>query len=163
MPRPAGAKNKTTLEREAMARNEIENQKRLAAASIADKTLAAVPAKKLGKEVLDDLMNLYMGLVAYYQPWPPSKGANPKEDLGKFNYYAERASDVAAALAPFQSPKLSAVAIGAAIVNKVEVSGGMPDDWAPPTRPGEVVEFKPGTVLTPADFEAKPEPKTGAA
>lgn len=147
MPRPVGSKNKTTLEREELARRELEAQAAVA-------VQARVPAKKLGKEILDDFANLFAGMAAMYQPWPASMGKNPHEDLKKFDFYSDKAIQAASALAPYQSPRLSAVAIGAAVVNRVEVTGGMPDDFAPPAPAGQVIEFKPGTVLTPADFAA---------
>ena len=150
--RPVGAKNVKTLEREALEAREREVREAEAKAWVADKTVTPVTVKKLAKEVLDDLMNLYMGLTAHYQPWPAARGKNPHEDISKFNYYSQRAAEVAAALTPYQSPRLSAVAIGAAIVNRVEVVGGMPDDFAPPTKDGQVIEFKPGQVVTPSDF-----------
>lgn len=158
MPRHKGSKNKATIERELMAAREIEAE---AAARVRGQT----PIKKLGKEVLEDFTNLYAGMAAYYQPYPASSGrTNPNADEKKFREYSMLAVQTAAALAPFQSPRLSAVAVGAAIVSKVEVVGGMPNDFAPPVpaKSGEVIEFKPGTVLTPDDFD-KVGPKDGSA
>lgn len=159
--RPTGAKNKKTLEREALEARARQIREEEAKAWVAEKTIAAVPTKKLGKEILDDFANLFAGLAAYYQPWPASAGVNPHEDIGKFNYYAEKAIQAAAAVAAYQSPRLSAVAVGAAVVNEVTVKGGMPDDFAPPAKGAQVIEFKPGTVVTPQDFDRKDEAASG--
>lgn len=155
--RPPGAKNKKTIERELIRQRELD-------AIAAGQVQARVPAKKLGKEILEDFANLYAGIAAFYQPWPASMGKNPHENEQKFRDYSHLAVQASAALAPFQSPKLSAVAIGAAVVNKIEVSGGMPDDFAPPVAAGQVVEFKPGTIVTAEEIDdAGRPPSPGAA
>ncbi len=68
-------------------------------------------------------------------------------DWAGFERWALHSAECARALAPFQSPRLSAVAIGAAMVNKIEVTGGMPDDFAPPKDK----ELAPGTIITADD------------
>lgn len=166
MPRPKGAKNKKTIEREERERLRIENaklfseQEKIAAAT--GTVVAKVPIRKLGKEVLDDLTQLFMGMAAFFQKWPAERGKNPNEDEAKFKEYAMLAMQAAGTLAPYQSPRLSAVAIGAAVVNKIEIDGGMPDDFAPPVPKGEVVEFKPGAIITAEETDETARPPSGA-
>jgi hypothetical protein len=114
---------------------------------------------KLATEVLRDLMQLFSAMAAYYQPVQEGKtplpGRKPDETL--FRVYAALAKDTAKDLAIYESPRLSAVMVGAAIVNRVEVIGGMPDDFAPPVQ-GKV-DIAPGTVITPDgddDFTTPP-------
>lgn len=68
---------------------------------------ADVPRQKLGKDILEDAANYFFGLAAKYQP---SEG-NPDADEKKFEKYLDKASDIAAKLAPYQSPRLSSVQV----------------------------------------------------
>jgi hypothetical protein len=90
--------NKATIEREALAARILAEQ-------------AGKPGKKLGKEVLDDFMQLFTGLAAFYQPLPPGQlpGPNQSPDEAKFEKYARFAIDCAKELAGYQSPRLKAV------------------------------------------------------
>ncbi len=63
------------------------------------------PRLKLGKEILEEAANYFFGLAAQYQP----SGATP--DIKKFEVYLEKAADIAAKVAPYQSPRLSNVAV----------------------------------------------------
>jgi hypothetical protein len=142
-----------TIEREEQARlaaERLAEVDRLRAEGASDVVAAAKTAGvKLSTEVLRDFMQLFAGMAAMYQPIPEGKqplpGRKPDETL--FRVYATLAKDTAKDLAPYEAPRLSAVMVGAAIVNRVEVVGGMPDDFAPPVE-GKV-EFEPGTVITP--------------
>lgn len=53
---------------------------------------------------------------------------NPVYDESCFRTYAELAVQTAKDLAPYQSPKLSAVMVGAAVVSEIEIIGGLPDE-----------------------------------
>jgi len=158
--RPLGGKNKATIAREEQARLAVERLAevdRLRAEGATDVIAAAKTAGvKLSTEVLRDFMQLFAGLAAIYQPLPegmvPPKGRKPDEAL--FRIYAALARDTAKDLAPYESPRLSAVMVGAAIVNRVEVVGGMPDDFEPPAP----VQIAPGTVITPDDGAAEVPP-----
>lgn len=158
--RPKGRKNQATLEREEAARVDLVRQdeiKRLKAEGAKQEiAIAAASGYKLAKEVLSDFMQLFAGMAASAQPWPPEMGKNPNEDPAKFKEYAVLAVTAAKDLAPFQSPRYSAMMIGASVVTKVEVKGGMPDDFVP-TPDLKEAAFAPGTIIT-ADYVADDEP-----
>ncbi len=162
-----GSKNKTTLEREALARAqmaaEIEADKRAAADRLAAAGVASPEAareivertpEKLMKEIAFDFARLFAGMAAFYQPYPQwspgpdgrMRNANPNFDEAKFREYAVLAKDTALGAAAYQSPKLSAVMVGQQIVNHVTVDGGMPDEFEPPA-PGDV-QFQPGDIVS---------------
>lgn len=148
--RSKGTKNRVTTEREAKARLELKEQIRREQAGAADrladagvetldgaKALAAGQPEKLMKDIAFDFARMFAGLAAFYQPYPrwthdPATGAmkngNPNFNEAKFKEYAVLAKDTAIAAASYQSPKLSAVMIGADIINRIEVEGGLPDD-----------------------------------
>lgn len=63
--------------------------------------------KKLAIEVLSEAMNFFYGLAAYYQPNPTNLKAN--EQL--FHTYMDKAGNLAAKLAPYESPRLSAISV----------------------------------------------------
>lgn len=112
--RHRGSKNKTTIEREEKARLELEARE-IALRDGAQQILQARQrGQKLAKEVLEDLMNLGVGLAAFYQPSPPQAPRNTNEDETKFWRAAEFARDCAADLAKYQSPTYKAIAVAAA-------------------------------------------------
>ena len=136
--RPAGAKNKTTIERERTIQLARE---RLAALDAARADAASqemvrtqTAGVKLAKDVLEEFMRLFASMAARHQPLPPGMAIPPgrEPDDAKFEKYAGMAVEAASRLAPFQSPRFSAVMVGATTINKVEVTGGMPDDFAAP-------------------------------
>jgi hypothetical protein len=76
-------------------------------------------------------------LAAYHQPartWHEEKRGdqvvrvndNPNMDEDKFRAYAAQAMHAARDLAPYQSPRLSAVAVGQVTKMVVTVKGGLP-------------------------------------
>jgi hypothetical protein len=162
-----GSKNKRTLAREAAAARELEllrqaeEARRAALAEEVAKATGKAPVS--GKEALIQLVSAYMGLTAFYQPVQPMvRGAdgkitcaNPNYDEERFRYYSAMAKETAIGLAPFQHPRYSAVVVGASVVTKVEVTGGMPDDFAPPIPDGQVVELVAGAIIN-AEDEAPP-------
>jgi hypothetical protein len=142
--RPRGSKNKHVIEREKKIADglralEILEEAR-ARGAIDEIEAAKQQGRKLMKEIAFDFARLFAGLAAFYQPFPGWKqdengkvvNANPNFNEQKFKEYAVLARDTAIAAAPFESPKFSAVMVGATVVNKVEVSGGMPDDFSAP-------------------------------
>lgn len=103
--RKRGGANKATIEREALAQRILAEQ-------------AGKPGKKLGKEVLDDFMQLFTGLAAFHQPLPPGQLAGPNQapDEEKFKTYAKFAIECAKELAGYQSPRLKAVLLSQEVV-----------------------------------------------
>jgi len=167
--RPKGARNKSTierLERERLARENAANPKLAESHALAAATVMATHAKKLGKEILEDFALLFAGMAASYQPWPATAGKNPNENEAKFEKYAMLAVQAARDLAPYQSPRLAAVMVGQALVSKVEVVGGMPDDFQAPALPvepdGKVQPIAPGTIIT-ADEDGYSVPRPAGA
>lgn len=114
--RPPGRKNNRTVERETIAARELAVRE-LALAEGDQRIMTARRAgQKLGREVLEDLMNLGMGLVATFQPHPPValedgtiKNPNKFYDDDKFRWAADFTQKCASDLASYQSPKLKAV------------------------------------------------------
>lgn len=144
-PRPgAGAPRgprKATLEREAQGRLAAERERLLleAKASEGERLIKESQAqgRKLMKEIGYDLAHLFAGLAAFYQPYPQWRidpatnkpaNANPNFDERKFREYATLAANTARDFASYESPKLSAVMVGTAVVSEVEIIGGLPDD-----------------------------------
>src|ERR1700682_6553602 len=130
--RPLGRKNQSTIEREAKARLEFERLEHATKAeeAVSGMVIARAAGAKLAKEVLDDFMRLFAGMASLHQPLQPGVEASPGQepDPSKFREWATLAVDAAKALAPYQSPRFSAVMVGQAIVNEVEVVGGLPNE-----------------------------------
>lgn len=157
--RSVGSKNKITIERENRARLDIERAALEARAAKGDELAKAMAqGKRLMKEVIFEFAELNAGLAAFYQPYPEwSRDAatkqlvngNPNYDEERFRYYMQAATSVAHMGAPFQSPRYSAVMIGAATVTKVKISGGLPNDFEPPKL---LAPMDPGTIITAEDI-----------
>ena len=103
--RKLGTPNKATVERAVLAER--------AAAE------GGATGRPLAKEVLDDFMHIFAEMAASFRELG---------ELDNFQRWALHAIECAKALAPYQSPKLSAVMVGAAVLDKIEVTGGLPDD-----------------------------------
>lgn len=152
--RQKGAKNKKTLEREreiqlAMERAELEKK---AQAGKNELLAAQAQGKKLLKDMGFELAQLFYSMAAYYQPDPNGRNQHANEE--KFLEYAKLAVTTAGQFAPFESPKLGAVMIGAAVVNKVIVEGGMPDDFA--SLPPASAPLPAGTIIEAEDDYVSP-------
>lgn len=131
MPRTKGAKNKRTIEQEIVARKQVE------ADIMEGKVTQAADRRVLAKDNLDKLATMLLGLTAHYQPHPQWNqvvdaagnvrivNANPYYDEGKFQFYIELAARTCDRLAAYQSPKLSAVAVGQVSKVQVTVVGGL--------------------------------------
>jgi hypothetical protein len=63
---------------------------------------------------------------------------------GKLTEAIRLADKMLTGLLPYCKPRLSAMLVGGQVVTKIEVTGGMPDEWA---NPPNVVEFPAGTVI----------------
>lgn len=150
--RKPGVKNRLTVEREAKARLDQERLREVdrlrAEGAKAEVAAAQTAGVKLMKEIAFDFARLFAGLAAFYQPypqWSPQRdsagnpvigkngrpvmiNANPNFDEAKFREYAVLAKDTALGAASYESPKLSAVMVGSAVVNEIEIIGGLPDD-----------------------------------
>jgi hypothetical protein len=130
-----GVPNKATIEGQEQARIHAENA---AAEASGDAAEAAIVArKKLAKDVLEEFMLRFGDMAAYHQPartWHEEKrdgqvvrvNDNPNMDEDKFRAYAALATQTARDLAQYQSPKLSAVAVGQVSKMTVIVKGGLP-------------------------------------
>ena len=90
-----GQSTRKTVERKTVAAKE---------AAVAE---VKAPRTKLAREILSDAMVYFFGLAARYQPSP----TNGLQDEKKFEKYLDRAADIAGKLAPYQSPRLSSVAV----------------------------------------------------
>ena len=88
--------------------------------------------RRLATEQLDAYMQIFADTAAHFRE---------AGDLDQFREWAALAIEAAKALAPYQSPRLTAVAIGAPTVTKIEVTGGMSD-----------AEFAAERALLPADL-----------
>ena len=126
--RHKGGKNKATIERSLVAER-IVNETQMA-------------GRKLGKEVLEEIMILYSGLAAAFQP--KSAGdieawANSSKEA-KFEKYSRLAMKAAHDLAEFQSPKLAAIHVAAP---------------APPPQGPKVTKF----TLSIFDHNGRPAPR----
>jgi len=92
----------------------------------AERVLAAATSggKKLATDVLEDFMNLFAGMAAFYQPMPDGTiPPNRRPDENKFEKYARLTIKVAGELAPYQSATFRAILAAAP---------------APKTQPGEL-------------------------
>lgn len=140
--RKKGSRNKTTIERERAAAVATEREKLLKevrAGEAKDEVIQAVAAgKKMMKEIAFDFAQLFAGIAAFHQPYPSWHPAtidgkavmvndNPNFNEAKFKEYAKLAVDTALGAAGYESPKLSAVMVGSAIVTEIEITGGLPD------------------------------------
>jgi hypothetical protein len=133
--RKFGVPNRATIERQEQARIDAEN---VAAEASGDAAEAAIVArKKLAKDVLEEFMLRFGDMAAYHQPartWHEEMRAgqvvrvndNPNMDEDKFRAYAALTLHAARDLAQYQSPKLSAVAVGQVTKMTVIVKGGLP-------------------------------------
>jgi hypothetical protein len=141
--RAKGVPNKKTVEREERERIAREAAANAVAAEAAAEVLErkGTPDTKRAKKVLENFMELFAGMAAVYQPLapgqrledlPPAIAAGRQPDEAKFDKYATLAVETAHKVAPFQDPRYSAMVIGASIVTKIKVEGGMSDDFKPP-------------------------------
>jgi hypothetical protein len=103
--RQKGTPNKATVERVLRAERAVAESK--------------AAGRKLAVETLDHYMHDFLAIAA---------GFREHGDLAAFERWAVLAVQTAKDLAPYQSPKLSAVVVGSAAVTKIEVIGGLPDD-----------------------------------
>lgn len=106
--RPKGSKNRRTLEMERIASRELEARLEAAAKAVHASKAAG---HKDARDILDELMHYGMQLVAYSQRGP---GPTPRSEYHEenFRWAAEFTSKCAIALAEYQHPKLSRVAVG---------------------------------------------------
>jgi hypothetical protein len=103
--RAKGKLNKATVERAALAERILAEQ-------------AGKPGQKLGREVLEEFMNMFGGIAGAFQPTPAVPGPITQNDLKvwaagddepMFEKYSKLALKAATELADFQSPKFAPV------------------------------------------------------
>jgi hypothetical protein len=150
--RKPGIPNKATIERQEQARIDAENAAVEAARDA--KEAATGPRKKLAKDVLEEFMLRFGDMAAHHQPagtWHEEMRGrevvrindNPNMDEDKFRAYAALAMQAARELAQYQSPKLSAMAVGQVQRKLVTVVGGLPprrrEPALPPRAPADAV------------------------
>jgi hypothetical protein len=127
MGRPKGAKNKITREREARVQSEIA----------ARELGTGYSRKKLAKERMEELMDVALGNVTHYQNrgWHMAQQAdgtmklaniNPSYNEEAFRFWWGAAQRCSADLSQYQSPRLSAVAVGQVTKMEIVVKGGLP-------------------------------------
>jgi hypothetical protein len=107
--RPKGGRNKTTLERALVAERVLKETQ--------------MTGRKLGKEVLEEFMNMFGGIAASFQPLPEIPGQSlTSRDIKRwaggadeplFEKYAKLALKAASELADFQSPRFAPVHVPA--------------------------------------------------
>lgn len=106
--RQKGTVNKRTLE------------KRVIEAEIARRTLADAKAegRKLAKEVLEELMHVFLEAAMMFKPAFRKLAKGQKSDANeeRFQIYSRLTKECATALAPFQSPTFKAVAVTPAMM-----------------------------------------------
>lgn len=78
-------------------------------------------------------MHLFAGMAAHHQPMPEGQLVPPgrKPDVAKFLEYAKLATDVAKALAPYQSPTFRAIVVSANPGDARDVPGSRPANIIP--------------------------------
>jgi hypothetical protein len=140
--RRRGSRNKATIERELRAER-----------ALAEKTAG----KRLAKDILDELMHIFAATAASFRE---------ADDMDKFREWAALAIEAAKALAPFQSPRYSTVAVAASTITKIEIVGGMSDTEFPELPadlpPGTIIEADPVGPADPDDAVPLPAHPTAA-
>jgi hypothetical protein len=118
--RTKGTRNRATIER--LERERIAEQLSLqtavairsAPAAEREIAQAATERRKLGKERLEDLLEIAIGATAYFQPTLKSGvEQNQNADWAQFQKWFQIAHAVAATVSPFQSPTFRAIMVAA--------------------------------------------------
>ena len=138
--RQKGTRNKATIECALMA-----------ARGTAE---ANATGQRLAKEVLEDFMRLFADMAA-----------TADRNTEQFEKWARLAIETAKALAPFQSPRYSTVAVAASTITKIEIVGGMSDKEFPAVAAELPADLSPGMIIEAdirgdidPDDVAEPEP-----
>ncbi len=131
--RKPGSLNKRTKEKLEQARLDDNRGRELARTIAAPEVHAPTVTARLAKNELEEVIPVIRGMLAYYQSTPPQALAagipnNPNANAGEFKAWMQIFVDATMRLARFQSPTFSAVMIGATTVNKITVTGGLPDE-----------------------------------
>jgi len=146
MARTKGARGKATLEREEIARREKATRDL--------KTMPNGEIRKLAKERLEELMNVALGNATYYQNGGVDfvrqedgsvkrVNRNPNFDKEEYRWWFKAAHECMADLTQYQSPKLSAVAVGQVTKMVIEVVNGLPPRDTRSTPPSKQIEGTP--------------------
>lgn len=140
----------------ALVQERLAEIARLEAAGVnAAEAAKQTTGSKLMKDVAVDFAKLFTNIATHYQPYPgwhplieadrtsPNAGKpvmNPRTgqpvmvndnanfDEAKFKEWSALALQAALGAAPYQSPRFSAMMIGATVVQQIEVVGGLPDE-----------------------------------
>ena len=155
MVRPAGRENNRTI----VLRQRFEAAQ--AEAKSGDRLLAI--------RVLHDLMLTTRSLAIKYQPLDLKEGEKPPDgchpDEAKFKDWAILTKDICAALAPFESPKLTAMAVDVSTTTKSEDAGAVDELIQAVDAIAAAKEFERKNKIIDVEPnrsppEAKPEPET---
>jgi hypothetical protein len=129
MARPKGSKNKSTIEKENAVR--AENVAR----EVQDMSRGG--RRKLAKERLEELADVFAGQASHYQNagWRAVQredgtiervNNNPNYHEDSYRFWFRAYQSICESVAQYQSPKLSAVAVGQVTKLVVVVKGGLP-------------------------------------
>jgi hypothetical protein len=106
---------------------------------------AGVKKTLLMKDIAFEFAHVFRSMAAFRQPWPTwhpriedgkpvmrngrpvMDNDNPNCDMAEFKEYAKLAVDTALGAASYESPRLSAMMVGASVLTQIEVIGGLPD------------------------------------
>ena len=148
--RKPGTKNKATIERERAAMLATGRETLLlearAAAQRNEAATAVASGPKLMKELGFELTQIFAEMALYYRPLLDR--TNPKADQRKFKEYAILAMQGARDFAAYESPKFATVMTQSAVVTKIEVVGGLPDELD-----GSLQQSLPSLVVEPKQPE----------
>lgn len=151
--RRKGIRNRKTVERELVRARELAQlaliEKTRLKNATAQVELAIEADTKLGKEILSDFANMFAAAARYYQPivGVPKKKQPKQADAALFLKYSELAVYAADKLAPYQSPRLAAMMIGATQTKKIAITGGLPSAHdEQPQLPPDLYEDSQGNV-----------------
>lgn len=130
--RPKGIKNRLTVQRETAARLAVERQKEIERLELMGGDARFVDALTSGihlaKDVLERFMRISTARAMYYAPTEPGQPENINANHDIYRESMGMAVEIAKALLPTQTPRLSAVLVGASVVNTISVMGGLPED-----------------------------------
>jgi hypothetical protein len=116
------------------------NRRTTERALIAERAAADILAngRRLATEQLDAYMTIFSDTAMRFRE---------AGDLDQFREWAALAIEAAKALAPYQSPRLTAVAIGPTAISKIEIVGGMSDAEFEIERAQLPADLPPGTII----------------
>lgn len=156
--RSTGTKNKRTITREMVIEAlKSPDFKEVIGEVLQDGPLKPeTPARRKAIDILSEFLPaVLMHAVRYHnQLVELIKGGAQQKLIDEIEAKLIRATDLlymaGGRVAPYESPRFSAVLVGAAVVNRITVEGGMPEDFVAPAvgnvTPGTIVEAESDLV-----------------